>query len=156
MKLTKENIYINLRGKSKEELKDIQNVLIIFNEPTFNKDFEEYLWHNINPIYLYWDGEEWISTGIYEYIKNKQEVTIKQLKEILQPMETLQEQLEKAEAEVKRLKEAIEEEIKPKINDWVYNKEEDIIYQKSYNVFNQYEKKITNHQLIELLEKEIK
>lgn len=53
-------------------------------------------------------------------------------------VETLEQQLQKAEAEVKRLQYLIEQENKPQVNDWVYNKEEDIIYQKSYNIYNQY------------------
>src|SRR5690606_23683455 len=159
--MKKENIYINLQGKSKEELTELYWLLKNNNEKILNDGLDLFIrcYLNIeskdNKFHFY--NAYWSCAGCKE-ASSKQEVTIQQLKEILQPMDlTLEQRLEKAEAEaeVKRLKEAIEEENKPKIGDWVYNKEEDIIYQKSYNIFNQYENKIANPELIKLLEKEL-
>lgn len=96
MKLTKENIYIDLRGKSKEELTDIQSVLIMFNEPTYRKDFETY-YNSDSYNYLEFYDCEWL--GSRTITETKQEVTIEQLKEILQPMETLEQKLRKEATE---------------------------------------------------------
>lgn len=80
-------------------------------------------------------------------------------------VESLQQQLQKAESEVKRLQSLIKEENKPKVGDWVMSLQ-------TKNVFkigldnnlslecvinnNTYYKKIKNPQLIILLEQEIK
>ena len=71
---------------------------------------------------------------------------------------TLTEQLQKAEAEVKRLKEAIED-IKIKVNDWVYIDNTKCFFKVSDGDFNHLDnrhRKITNPELIKLLEQEIK
>lgn len=240
MKLTKENIYINLQGKSKEELTELYHFLKSIGEKQYRTSLRGFL-ENYKNYETYNFDRTW-TFGWYVNSKNKQEVTIQQLKEILQPMgnkefdlkgysvevdnkeqakqlqeyafkqdfkwsdgktvclvdkkffnfnafnenrihfdykhfkdeyvtkeihfndifktePTLTEQLEKAEAEVKRLKEAIEEENKPKIGDWVCNKGSEGILKVDEIYINHIDKgyhKITNTQLIELLEQEIK
>ena len=181
MKLTRGNIYVPLEGKSEEELTDLYNFLESVGEKIYDS-----LESGLRDIWRYKCYEFYEGTWCLSNDTNKQEVTIQQLKEILQPMEntkfkkddviiitdfgslepksftlnkpyklkedfikgktafivyeddkgnigngyfiksakkltielhkepTLTEQLEKAEAEVKRLKEAIEEESKPK------------------------------------------
>lgn len=226
-KLTKENIYIDLRGKSKEELTDLYNFLESVGEKHFRETLNDFL-ANIKYFETYIFHKDIWSLAPYVYILNKTKVTIEQLKEILQPMETLkiedvmidctilnnnairliktifktkghgtryirkpfshgkdiimadcgnpdhkklisfakfkklfnnqtslQEQLEKAEAEVKRLKEAIEES-KIKVGDWVKSDCNHIMKYYEWMVFSPNWKKITNPQLIELLENEIK
>lgn len=235
MKLKKEEVYINLQGKSKEELTELYDFLESVGEITYRDDIEWFLEYTEEGCYFGYDGEDFchIGTGC---AKNKTEVTIEQLKEILQPftpismrctkeqfeavkkklkgcrisnlsefniavylvnnlgsecktisnvagvdskshnrevyeqwneeiflkacgikLDSLEQQLEKAEAEVKRLKEEIN---KPKIGDWVnrkdnciwkINNEDDL----NSNVLDGC-KKITNKQLIELLENESK
>ena len=164
MKLKKENIYINLQGKSKEELTDLWEFLNSNGEINFSdldtilEELEEFKYYEF---YI----NDWVSSV---NIKDKKEVTIQQLKEILQPMDlTLEQQLEKAEAEVKRLKEAIEDS-KIKVGDLVcyvsvHNKKvmlfgycegikNNDIYIGGLNYESKQCKKITNAELINLLE----
>ena len=229
MKLTKENVYINLQGKSKEELTDLWEFLKENNQETYNSGIKSFLYDFYNKdtynLGIEFDKNQWIGSLNDE---NKTTVTIEQLKEILKPMEEvltlenvkvdcrgltgkeiikisdiiynkkgtrpeltangyivhghqpmrtiisyekfmelfgnkeiLEQQLKKAEAEVKRLKEAIEDS-KIKIGDWVkYNNnlvikvEEDKHDLGVLNESKEY-KKITNPELIKLLEQEIK
>lgn len=244
MKLTKENVYIDLRGKSKEELTELYLLLKNNNEEILINGLDVFvgcylnLKNNNYNFHFYCNcwSLAYSSVDIY-----KQEITIQQLKEILQPMETftpiamkctqeqfnavkpkliglkiigldsftdcnylvnnlgkreklisnitpdskgyynreiheewneeiflkacgikteptLIERLQKAEAEVKRLKEAIEDG-KIKVNDWVIVNEEKLIFKASdYDVqfLGNIHKKITNPELIKLLEQEIK
>lgn len=235
MKLTKEQIYINLQGKTKEELTDLWEFLNSAGE-------KQYL--NLSRLINEIKGWDYFIFGRYEQWTlcvskgNKQEVTIEQLKKIIKPMgtftpiamkctqeqfnaikpklenckiqcitnfiempylinnrsekknnitnymkldagdgnrrvheewneqlflkacgvevETLQEKAIRLENELKEVKQNIEEENKPKLNDWVYNKEEELFYKKSYNIFNQYENKITDQELINKLNELIK
>lgn len=68
----------------------------------------------------------------------------------------LYQQLEKAQAEVERLQKAIEEESKPKVGDWVYSTSSVCLYKKELEIYQSHERKITNPQLIKLLENESK
>lgn len=196
--MKKEQIYINLQGKTKEELTDLWEFLKEHNEPTYNKSLINFIKDFRNTEYnnngLEFHSKQWI--GSYND-ENKTEITIEQLKQIIKPMkftpiamkcnkeqfeavkpkltaykseigsfkeltflcnnlygdnnvianiyqsckqdynrivheewneeiflkacgievETLQEQLQKAEAEVKRLQSLIDEENKPKVGD---------------------------------------
>lgn len=131
MKLTKENVYVNLRGKTKEELTDLWEFLDNAGEKQYD-DKENFINDNYYNILSLDEDNEWslcLETSIM--LEDKKEVTIEQLKEILQPKDlTLEQQLQKAEAEVKRLKEAIEEENKIKVGDLVKctNKHSDAKY----------------------------
>ena len=228
MKLTKENIYINLRGKSKEELTDLYNFLESVGEKQFREPLNDFLDDYNTWIAYEFITDYWVLSSNNHSLDKKTEVTIEQLKEILKPMEEvltlenvkvdcrgltgkeiikisdiiynkkgtrpeltangyivhghqpmrtiisyekfmelfgnkeiLEQQLKKAEAEVKRLKEAIEDS-KIKIGDWVkYNNnlvikvEEDKHDLGVLNESKEY-KKITNPELIKLLEQEIK
>lgn len=80
---------------------------------------------------------------------------MKLTKEILKP-ETLQEKAIRLENELNEVKQQIEEENNPKVGDYVYNTHEELFYKKTFEVFNQYERKIINSELIKLLEQEIK
>src|SRR5690606_37221556 len=89
MKLTKENVYINLRGKSKEELTDLYNFLKSIGEKLFRDDIEWFLQYSIlegglSHLSYRFNYANWGNLKT----NNKQEVTIKQLKEILQPVGT--------------------------------------------------------------------
>ena len=94
MKLTRENIYINLQSKSKEELTELEQITGLSNLHHWNYiHFDTY--NNYNGWILY----DYLTT-----VKNKQEVTIQQLKEILQPKDlTLEQQLEKAKSRSKEI-----------------------------------------------------
>lgn len=155
-KLTKENIYIDLRGKSKEELTELWKFLVSIGEKQFRTSLRDFL-ANHKGYETYNFGETW-TLGWYLNSKNKQEVTIHQLKEILQPMETLQEQLQKAQLEVERLQNLIEEENKPKVGDW-FKRGTKIFKVDNTHCLEQLKKdvqlkKITNPELIKLLEDE--
>ena len=76
MKLTKENVYISLKGKTKEELADLYDFLKINNEPIYRTK-ERFL--KYNDYYLVFSSD-WQQMRI---IDDKTEVTIEQLKEIL-------------------------------------------------------------------------
>ena len=217
MKLTKENVYIDLRDKSKEELNLITGITGVENLKNY------YYLHFYTPL------NKWIRYHVWvDNTENKTEVTIEELKEILKMTKnqelieeakkrgythdnfkclidrkcegikdienwyyeifedtlytntegeggnvvyrdgvwaeiknnnlTLTEQLQKAEAEVKRLKEAIED-IKIKVNDWVYIDNTKCFFKVSDGDFNHLDnrhRKITNPELIKLLEQEIK
>lgn len=80
-KLTKENIYINLKGKSNDELTELYGFL---------KSVGEKIYVSLLDMI---DNKYWNRFEFYENVwqlsrskSNKQEVTIQQLKEILQPM----------------------------------------------------------------------
>lgn len=160
--MKKEEIYVNLQGKTKEELTDLWEFLDNAGEGQTDL-LEEFLKDYNNWGYLALQTGDW--TLCYEdYIKELTEVTIEQLKQIIKP--TLQQQLQKAEAEVKRLQSLIEEENKPKIGDWAMLWEEDektpvfglitnvTDYFLTCNGSWEYAKKITNPELIKLLENE--
>lgn len=66
-------------------------------------------------------------------------------------VESLQQQLQKAEAEVKRLKEEIN---KPKAGDWIYDTTRGSFYKKITQGVYSEQRKITNPELIKLLENE--
>ena len=160
MKLTKKNIYINLQGKSKDELTDLWEFLTSNGEIVSDtKEYfvETHLKYNNSFIALGSDNA-WKWWGSY----NKTEVTINELKEIIKPIGTLQQQLQKAEAEVKRLQSLIEEENKIKIGDWALELHSNNIIKATENSSilylnsKEYCKKITNTELIKLLEDEIK
>lgn len=155
--MKKEEVYINLQGKTKEELTDLWEFLDSIGEKLYRdkewflecpKCYKSFNFHN----------NEWCGNKDKK-VKDKQEVTIEQLKEILQPMElSLTGQLQKAEAEVKRLQSLIEEENKPKVGDWVRRKDNCI-----WKIRDEYDinthllkdcKKITNPELIKLIEDE--
>lgn len=81
--MKKEDVYIDLRGKSKEELTEFYNFLESVGEKMYDsleKILEYYKKWNIFSV----KNDYWILSNE----KYKQEVTIEQLKEILQPMET--------------------------------------------------------------------
>ena len=86
MKLTKENIYINLQGKSKEELTDLWEFLNSNGEKCYrDKDYFIEYQSTYRTLYLYcnlWRGYD------DDKIYYKTEVTIQQLKQIIKPMET--------------------------------------------------------------------
>ena len=145
MKLTKKNIYINLQGKSKEELTDLWEFLNSNGEKCYrDKDYFIEYQSTYRTLYLYcnlWRGYD------DDKVYGKTEVTIQQLKEILQPVDlTIEQQLQKAEAEVKRLKEAIEEENNIKIGDWVVNK---------YGVLWRYSELDSKHLLTKITDQEL-
>lgn len=148
--LAKGNIYVPLEGYSEEELNELYNFLESINEPC-----EEYLKVLIkrNKTLEFWDGI-WFtdySAG------NKIPITIEQLKEILQPMETLQEKEQRLLKELEEVKKEIEEN-KIKAGDWVVNPLTNIVIKVTSlkTKCPDHYKKITNPQLIELLENEIK
>lgn len=92
MKLTKENIYIDLRGKSNGELTELYNFLESVGEKHFRKTLNDFLETNKNYRCLHlccglWRGYD------DDKVDEKTEVSINQLKEILQPMENKGEQL---------------------------------------------------------------
>lgn len=166
-KLTKENIYIDLRGKSKEELTDLWEFLNGVSERVYAPNLHYFLEYSDKKdnVFHYNSGGHWMNP-LKEYVRDKTEVTIEQLKEILQPTKTLQQQLQKVEAEVKRLRSLIEEENKPKVGDWAMlweDDEETPVFGLITDVTDFYltcngswenGRKITNKQLIELLENE--
>lgn len=237
MKLTKEQVYINLQGKTKEELMDLYWFLKNNKEKTSAFDLDNFIsryYCNENQFGLSRKFNEWCCGSF----PTKKEITIDQLKQIIKPMgtftpiamkctqeqfeavkpklvglninnpdrfeicpylinnlsdtpffisnvfeldksvykrtvyeewneeiflkacgievETLQEKAIRLENELKEVKQQIEEENKPKVGDYVYNTDEELFYKKTFEVFNQYERKITNTELIKLLEQEIK
>lgn len=161
MKLTKENVYIDLRGKSEDELTELWYLLNSNDEQIKHSELAIFItqYHNKNRFLSYSQNKwQWGS------LSGKQEVTIQQLKEILQPMEnkeSLQQQLEKAKAEVERLEKEIEDS-RIKVGDWVRHNNSHVfkVKENMYNlgVINESKefKKITNQQLIILLEDESK
>ena len=158
MKLTKENIYINLQGKSKEELTDLWEFLNSNGEKCYrDKDYFIEYQSTYRTLYLYcnlWRGYD------DDKIYYKTEVTIQQLKQIIKPMETLQEKAIRLENELNEVKQQIEEE-NIKLGNWVRNTVENSFYKIGFRPLtteaeiNQC-RKITNPELIKLLEQEIK
>lgn len=239
MKLTKENVYVNLQGKTKEELTDLWEFLDNAGEKQYRDTINNFLDNYDGWIAYEFTDDVWQFSSSRS-LSGKNEVTIDQLKQIIKPMETkftpiamkctkeqfeaikpkleglniilisdfcyseylvnklggseniisnvtfdsrsdysrtvyeewneeiflkacgievnsLEQQLQKAEAELRRLKEAIEEENKPKVGDWVFVKEINMFYKRSIEYASyKNEKKITNPELIKLLEQEIK
>lgn len=271
MKLTKEQVYINLQGKTKEELADLWNFLNKSGGNQFRETISDFL-YNYNGWIAYEFSDDVWQFSSSQSLNGKTEVTIEQLKEIIKPMEnkepksnelkalleiyyscrnkhtlinkddifkkydcinseymsvclkeynlinlkgrrskwisskpdeymadnflifvkdyiktknkkqylerkgniietSITEQLQKAEAEVKRLQSLIEEENKPKIGDWCrfyddkktkfsiskLNKIDGDIrfsYETSTGAYYNYAEKITNKELIKLLENE--
>lgn len=238
MKLTKENIYIDLRGKSKEKLTELWEFLNNAGEKQFRDSLNDFLNNCKGWLAYEFHRNKWTLSSDRISLHEKTEVTIEQLKQILQPMEnteeflrkeaikrgfvngvkfygsegaeydepmlindnikymkpeeeydnwglyvknswlcfngkwgtlikeSLEQQLQKAEAEVKRLQSLIEEENKPKVGDWAMLWEDDeetpvfglitdvTDFYLTCNGSWEYAKKITNKQLIELLENE--
>lgn len=96
--LKKENVYVSLKGKSKEELTDLYEFLKINNEPIYRtkERFLEY-----NDCYLVFFGE-WEQMYI---IHNVVEVTIEQLKQIIK------------QNRIEEINDRISEIDKPKVGD---------------------------------------
>lgn len=159
MDLTKENVYVSLIGKSREELTDLYKFLVGSGEIVYRDKYRFLGYIDLYYQYILLNNNSWCGSNS---INNKTEVTIDQLKQIIKPMETLQQQLQNAEAEVKRLKSLIEEENKIKIGDWALELHSNNIIKATekssilYLNSKEYCKKITNLELIKLLEKEIK
>lgn len=119
MKLTKENVYINLQGKSEAELTDLYYFLESVGEKQYRKTLKSFLDY-CRDYETYHLGNNW-TLSWYSNTKEKTEVTIEQLKEILQTMETetLQEKEHRLLEELEEVRKAIEEESNIKIGDWV-------------------------------------
>lgn len=166
MRLKKEDVYINLRGKSKEELTDLYNFLESVGEKQYDT-LERFLNTNTKgwKFYLFGRLNQWTHSSS----STKTEVTIDQLKEILKP--NLQTQLENAKKEVERIEKLIEEENKPKAGDWCIfwdNDKSNLCISKLWYICHntaEYHspeshykncEKITNPELIKLLEDESK
>lgn len=117
--MKKEEIYINLQGKTKEELTYLWEFLDSAGEKQYDT-LERFLNTNVEGwrVYLFGRLNQWTHSAL----STKTEVTIEQLKEIIKPMETLQEKAIRLENELNEVKQQIEEENKPKVGDWVVNK----------------------------------
>ena len=131
MKLTKENVYINLRGKSKEELTELWEFLTSNGEiVSDNKEYfiEIHLKYNNSYIALGSDNA-WKWWGAYK----KTEVTIEQLKEILK-MTRNQELIEEAKKRgythnnFKCLNESYNRTSIESLDKWYYNELEDTLF----------------------------
>lgn len=166
MKLKKEDVYIDLRGKSKEELTDLWRFLDNAGEKLFRDDLDDFLTHSIIWRFLEFDYTSWC----FSDSKKNTEVTIEQLKDILKP--NLQKQLENAKKYVERIEKLIMEENSSKIGEWCRFWDDDksdlcigrlrFIYDThtykylTSNVKFENCEKITNPELIKLLEDESK
>lgn len=84
MKLTKEQVYINLKGKTKEELTDLWEFLTSNGEKVLRckKDFLKYGNSTYKALIFY--DNEWGG----DCVRDKTEITIEQLKQIIKPMGT--------------------------------------------------------------------
>lgn len=172
MELKKEEVYIYLRGMSKEELTELYWLLRDCGEKMYRGDLNSFLGYPDTSELLNFYCNVWCGYTD-SYIPNKTKVTLTELKNILQYTNTLQQQLEKAKSEVERIEKLIEEESKPKVGDWGKFWDDgnngNKIISKLRNIyddpFDRYEteieytfecfEKITNQKLIELLENEI-
>lgn len=163
MKLRKEDIYVNLQGKSEEELKELYNLcnndvgfaFAFDNIKEFIRGSREHKFLVLSNVSGWW---------VHSNSERRAEKTIQQLKEILQPKPTLQQQLEKAKAEVERLEKEVKKQNEIKPGDWVrgsisgdkqllkMNNTHDLEYINNQSCYT----KITNQQLITLLENECK
>lgn len=169
MRLKKEDVYIDLKGKSKKELTELYNFLESVGEKrvsnslgAFLKSLKAWNWN----YYVYDIKFGWTLS----YKPSNTEVTIEQLKEIIKP--NLQAQLENIKKEIERIEKLIMEENKPKVGDWCKFLDDDkskICVSKlryinhgakhKYHTHESYYKnckKITNPELIKLLEYESK
>lgn len=118
MKLRREDIRISLQGKNKEVLTNIYNLLVSLKQTMYSSLERDLINLRDWEYYEFYNGKWCLSNN-----DDKKEVTIEELKEILQPKDlTLEQQLQKAEAEVKRLQSLIEEENKIKVGDWFLEK----------------------------------
>lgn len=88
MKLTKEEVYIDLRGKSKEELTDLYWFLKNNNESLTRERLNCFIEYPLECRYLSLGEKSWNGYYGLNCLVEKTEVTIEQLKEILQPMGT--------------------------------------------------------------------
>ena len=169
--MKKEEVYIKLQGKSTEYCGKVYDILSTNGEKMYVSKRRMHIYSNSNEKYHFSDG--YWNDGDVNKAENKQEVTIEQLKEILKPMETLEQQLQKAQLEVERLQKLIEEESKIKVGDvckfWNDNKNSFVIgvvqhvcentklkYETIFDCQFPNAEKITNTELIKLLEQEIK
>lgn len=84
--MKKEDIYINLQGKSKEELTELYWLFKNNNEELYRDSLDLFLEYPKCYESFNFNDNEWCG-NTNEKVKNKKEVTIQQLKEILQPME---------------------------------------------------------------------
>ena len=82
MKLTKENIYINLQGKSKEELTNLYNFLESVGEKQYDI-LEDFLNDDDKWTDYEFYKDEWVLSSDRISLKEKTKVTIEQLKELL-------------------------------------------------------------------------
>lgn len=152
--LRKEDVYIRLEGMSKDELTELYWVLKNNNEPIFRNEIEDFLLYTEDiVVFLDFDNTDWGSSDL-SVERTKTEVTIQQLKEILQPMETLQQKEQRLLKELEEVRKEIEDS-KIKVGDWVVSEKGIVMKVKSVPLIMTW-KKITNPQLIELLENEIK
>ena len=152
MKLTKENVYINLQGKSEAELTELYNFLESIGENQC-LSLERLINENGGWDYFIWGRyNQWTLTVLKG---SRKEVTIQQLKEILQPTETLQEKEKRLLKELEEVRKEIEES-KIKVGDWVWSNFSKCYYKKTSRISDLEERKITNPELIKLLEQEIK
>nr|WP_317632978.1 hypothetical protein [uncultured Flavobacterium sp.] len=169
MKLTKENVYVDLKGRSKEELTELYNFLISVGEKPF-RDKEWFLNYSNDDEKVGFSSVHFCGLG--DLYKEKTKVTIQQLKEILQPTETLQEKEQRLLKELEEVRKEIEEN-KIKVGDvckfWNDNKNSFVIgvvqhvcentklkYETIFDCQFPNAEKITNTELIKLLEQEIK
>lgn len=131
MKLTKEQVYIKLQGKTEEELTELYNFLESVGESNFDK-LGCLIINNYWKYLALYTGD-WVMCND-AYIKNKKEVTIEQLKEILKPMDNKEQQLRKEAKErgythdnfkclIGKNIEGIED-----IDRWYYSKYDDALY----------------------------
>lgn len=157
---TKENVYIILLGKSKEELTEVFYLLKDNGEEIFRNNLESFISNHFKDkgnLFLEFSKNEWIGSKNNEH---KQEITIQELKEMLQPtltMRCLNQQLKEAQAEVNRIADLIEEN-NPKVGDWVKSKETNVFFKVTSERISELKYthvKITNQTLIKLLENEI-
>lgn len=135
MKLTRENIYIDLRGKSKEELTDLWEFLNNAGEKQYD-DKENFINDNYYNILSLDEDNEWslcLETSIM--IEDKKEVTIEQLKEILQPMDNKEQQLREEAKErgythdnFKCLNKSYNRTSIESLDRWYYNELEDTLF----------------------------
>lgn len=90
--MKKEEIYINLQGKTKEELTELYWLLKNNDEKLYRDSLYLFLYYPTDYGSLHFHSNGWCGNSNIKF-SNKQEVTIEQLKEILQPMENKEEQL---------------------------------------------------------------
>lgn len=88
MKLSKENVYINIKGKTKGELADLYNFLKSVGERQFRTALNDFLVNCSTWIaYELSTSDNWVLSSNQQSLSKKTEVTIEQLKELLHPTE---------------------------------------------------------------------